>query len=497
MSYKKEFTAAFILWCNRTIVDLKTDMMSKMNKKRIYGNNRTRGDTMESIWSEKWPRIPAEKRKLPKKVEVVVIGGGMAGLLCAYLLKESGVSAIVLEADRICSGQTKNTTAKITSQHELIYTKIARDFGEEVAVAYGKMNERAIREFERIVEQKKIDCDYMQRVSYLYTKTEAGALVLERECKLAKKAGIAASFVTETELPFQIKLALKYDRQAQFHPLKFLNGIVPELDIYEKTRAVKLSDQKIITDRGEIEAKHIVIATHFPFVNVPGFYFARMHQERSYVLAVDTKAETEQTENKDSVALNGMYYGIDSDGLSFRSADGLVLIGGKSARTGVRQEKDPFDALRKEAKGLWPEYREVAAWAAQDCMTLDGLPYIGRFSKSKPNWYVATGFEKWGMTNSMIAAMAIRDLITGSREAEWRCISPQRKWTSKAFRTLMQESAVTMKNFLTWKKPRCPHLGCRLVWNPYEKSWDCPCHGSRFAENGALIDNPAQRKLER
>ena len=130
-------------------------------------------------------------------------------------------------------------------------------------------------------------------------------------------------------------------------------------------------------------------------------------------------------------------------------------------------------------------------------MTLDGLPYIGRFSKSRPNWYVATGFEKWGMTNSMIAALAIRDLIAGHGEEKWKCVSPQRKMTPKAFRTLMQESAVTMKNFLTWKKPRCPHLGCRLVWNPYEKSWDCPCHGSRFAEDGALIDNPAQRSLDK
>lgn len=451
---------------------------------------------MESIWSEKWPRIPADKRELPKTAEVAVIGGGMAGLLCAYLLKVAGVPAIVLEADRICSGQTKNTTAKITSQHGLVYTKVARDLNEEAAVVYGKMNERAICEFEKIVGQKKIDCDYAQKASYLYTKTDAGALVLERECELAKKAGIAAFLISETELPFPIKLALKYDRQAQFHPLKFLGGIVSELDIYEKTRVLTLSGQRVITDRGEIEAKHIVIATHFPFMNFPGFYFARMHQERSYVLAVDLKAEAEQTENKDVPPLKGMYYGIDADGLSFRSAEGMVLIGGKSARTGMQQTKDPFDALRKEAKRLWPECHEMASWAAQDCMTLDGLPYIGRFSKSRPNWYVATGFEKWGMTNSMIAAMAIRDLITGREEKLWSYISPQRNMTAKAFRTLMQESAITMKNFLTWKKPRCPHLGCRLVWNPYEKSWDCPCHGSRFAKDGALIDNPAQRGLK-
>lgn len=449
---------------------------------------------MESVWSEKWPRIPADKRELPKKAEVVVIGGGMAGLLCAYKLKEAGVPAIVLEADRICSGQTKNTTAKITSQHGLLYTKLKRDLGEDTAVEYGRLNEWAIKEFEAIIQKRKIDCDFVWTDAYLYTKLEAGDKVLEKECELAKKAGIAASLVTETELPFQVRRALKFEEQAQFHPLKFLSGIVPELDIYEKTRAVKLSGEIIITDRGEIEAKHIVIATHFPFVNFPGFYFARMHQERSYVVAVNVNA---QKNTNRELPLEGMYYGIDSDGLSFRCAEGLVLVGGKSERTGIQQGRNPFDVLRGEAKRLWPECHEVAAWAAQDCMTLDGLPYIGRFSKSRPNWYVATGFEKWGMTNSMIAALAIRDLIAGHGEEKWKCVSPQRKMTPKAFRTLMQESAVTMKNFLTWKKPRCPHLGCRLVWNPYEKSWDCPCHGSRFAEDGALIDNPAQRSLDK
>ena len=486
MSTKKEFTVGVILECNYVKIDAKTDMIKTHENKR-NGNTMTRGDMMESIWSEKWPRIPAEKRELPNEAEVVVIGGGMTGLLCAYKFKESGISAIVLEADKICSGQTKNTTAKITSQHGLLYTKLKRDLGEDAAIEYGRLNEWAIKEFEEIVQERKIDCDFVWTDAYLYTKLEAGARILEKECELAKKAGIAASLVTETELPFQVRRALKFERQAQFHPLKFLSGIVSELEIYENTRVLRIAGNEISTNRGVIEAKKIVIATHFPFVNFPGFYFARMHQERSYVVAADVQSE---------FLVKGIYYGIDADGLSFRSADGYVLVGGKSERTGIQQGRNPFDVLRGEAKRLWPECHEIASWAAQDCMTLDGLPYIGHFSKFRPDWYVATGFEKWGMTNSMIAALAIRDLITGRGEEKWKCVSPQRKMTAKAFRTLMQETAVTTKNFLTWKKPRCPHLGCRLVWNPYEKSWDCPCHGSRFAEDGALIDNPAQRKLD-
>ncbi len=444
---------------------------------------------MESIWSEKWPRIPADEKELPEKAEVVIVGGGMSGLLCAYLLKEAGVQAIVLEADHVCSGQTKNTTAKITSQHGLIYENLRRIFGEEVSIQYAKMNEKAIDEYERIVIKNKIDCDFVRVPSYLYTKTKHGEELLRQEHDAAKKSGIFTSLVSETTLPFAVRLALKYERQAQFHPLKFLARIVPELEIFEKTRVIRIKGKNVVTERGTIEAERIILATHFPFVNVPGFYFARMHQERSYVLAVGA------SEKGQNVGLDGMYYGIDSDGLSFREAEGRILLSGKSERTGVVQKENPYDALRREAKRLWPDSTECACWAAQDCMTLDHLPYIGRFSTMHPEWYVATGFEKWGMTNSMIAAMALCDHITGQNIKKWQYVSPQRPLTKKAVGTLMQESAFTAGNFLIWRKPRCPHLGCRLIWNPHERSWDCPCHGSRFSEHGELVDNPAQTGL--
>ena len=443
-----------------------------------------RGDKMESIWSEKWPRIPADKRELPKQAEVVIIGGGMAGLLCAYFLKEAGIGAIVLEADRICSGQTKNTTAKITSQHGLIYGKLMENAGEDAAIRYGRINERAIDVFEDVIRKEKIECGFVRAPAYLYTKLEAGAQLLKKEYDVAKKAGIKASLVEETSLPFSVRLALRYEDQAQFHPLEFLAGIALKLEIYEKTRVLRLKGNTVITNRGPVEAKGIVIATHFPFMNFPGFYFARMHQERSYVLAVEAEHD-----------LDGMYYGIDADGLSLRSAGGMVLLGGKSERTGLVQPENPYDALRREARKIWPNFREKAYWAAQDCMTLDSLPYIGRFSPSRPDWYVATGFEKWGMTNSMIAAMAIHDLMTKNSADPWLCVSPQRKMTVKSFEALVRESLFAASHFLTLKRPRCPHLGCRLVWNRYEKTWDCPCHGSRFAKDGKLIDNPAQENL--
>lgn len=450
----------------------------------------TRGDDMESIWSNERPEIVQKSCEIPGTADVVIIGGGMAGLLCAYRLNEAGIRAIVLEADTVGSGQTKNTTAKITSQHGLIYDKLTRIFGEEMASQYGRASQKAIDEFERIIFEHDIVCDFVRATAYLYTKTVDGAGQLERERTAAKKAGIKASLTYETELPFSVKIALKYEEQAQFHPLKFLGGISKGLEIYEHTRVIQIKDHEVVTNRGSVVAKKIVMATHFPFVNFPGFYFARMHQERSYVLAARVCKE-----NEGCWTPKGMYKGIDADGLSLRSARDVVLLGGKSHRTGVPQSVDPFDGLRKEANSMWDNWEEIGHWAAQDCMTLDSLPYIGMFSAEKPDWYVATGFEKWGMTNSMLAAMVICDAITGRTNSYAEIVAPQRKMTKASFGAMTQEMMFTAKNFLTLKGPRCPHLGCRLQWNPYEKTWDCPCHGSSFREDGTVIDNPAQKQI--
>lgn len=453
---------------------------------------------MRSIWSDEMPRIRPEKKTLPQSAEVVIIGGGMAGLLCAYLLIESGIRAIILEAEEICSGQTRNTTAKITSQHGLIYSKLADVFDDETAVKFGRLNERAIDEYERIVRGCGIACGFRRLPSYLYTKTELGAKALESERIEAKRVGIRAAFVHETELPFPVKLALKYENQAQFHPLEFLRGIIGDLEIYEHMRVIRVKGNEVITGRGTVRAKHIIFATHYPFMNVPGFYFTKMHQERSYVLGVRVpEVSAPDQDGRDWKKFDGMYYGIDQDGLSFRSAGDVILIGGKSHRTGEQQAQDPYKALRKEAELIWPEYEEITSWSAQDCMTLDSLPYIGRYSKWRPNWYVATGFEKWGMTGSMAAAMVLRDMVLGKPNPYAAIVSPQRRWTKRAVCNLFREGINTVKNFVTFERPRCPHLGCRLKWNRYEHVWECPCHGSRFHESGKILDNPAQKDLKR
>lgn len=445
---------------------------------------------MESIWSVNKVKTKNPGNSLPEYAENVVIGAGMAGLLCAYLLKEAGLPAIVLEANTIYSGQTGNTTAKITSQHGLIYHNLTETFGVEAACAYGRIGQRAIDEYERIIKEKNIDCGFQRLPAYLYTKTEAGLQKLELERTAAKKAGIPAAVVYETGLPFPVRAALKFERQAQFDPVRFLNALTPELSVFEHTLVWKIRGQEVITEYGTVRAGNIIVATHFPFLNFPGLYFARMYQERSYVLAVKIQGKSNLWKPE------GMYYGIDGDGLSFRGADSLVLVGGKGHRTGIIPAEDPYRALKKEVRTLWPDYKEAAHWSAQDCMTLDGLPYIGNFAKHRKNLYVATGFGKWGMTNSMAAASALRDQILGRREPDWNVFSPQRPMTWPAFLNLAGHTAVTVRNFATFQGPRCPHLGCRLKWNPYEQVWECPCHGSRFRKDGKVLDNPAQKSCD-
>ena len=445
---------------------------------------------MESVWMEN-----AEIRKrepLPGDMEVpaAVIGAGLAGILTAYYLKLAGIPAVVLEADRIGSGQTKNTTAKITSQHNLVYERIIRTFGSRMAEHYACANEAAVGEYERLIREKGIDCDFVRRPACLYSRKEAE--LLRREAEAAESLGIKAAFRTDCELPFSVAGVTSFERQASFHPLRFLSKMAEEVEVYEKTKVMKVKDREIQTDKGVVTAEHIVFAAHFPFMNVPGFYFARMYQERSYVVAL---REAERPE--------GMYLGIDRGGLSFRACGSLLLLGGEGHRTGTGSGAGRgcrYAALCDKARKIYPGCREALRWSAQDCMTLDGLPYIGRFSKRQPGWYVATGFGKWGMTSAMVSARILTALISGQSCPEADIFSPQRHFTAGAAKELAVHGAHTVKGFAKRLLPtrdekivpNCPHMGCRLEWNPDEESYDCPCHGSRFDREGRLLDGPAQ-----
>lgn len=446
---------------------------------------------MESIWTEDTEIRKREPLTGDMETEAVVIGAGLAGILTACYLGQAGLRTIVLEADRIGSGQTKNTTAKITSQHNLVYEKMIRTFGHGMAAQYARANEAAIEEYERLIQEKGIACDFTRCPACLYSRTEER--LLRQEAEAAKSLGMEASFRTDCELPFPVAGVTVFERQAKFHPLKFLAAMAEEVEVYERTKVLRVKGRRVETDRGCVTAKHIVFAVHFPFVNIPGYYFARMHQERSYVVALKGAGETA-----------GMYLGIDRDGLSFRTQGDLLLLGGGSHRTGINKGKGAgeckYEMLRRRAREIYPGCQEAFHWSAQDCMTLDGLPYIGRFSRRRPDWYVATGFGKWGMTTSMVSARILTALIMGEDCPEADIFSPQRRFTARAAGELAIHGAYTVKGLARHLLPsgggkvipNCPHMGCRLDWNPDEESYDCPCHGSRFDREGRLVDGPAQ-----
>ncbi len=452
---------------------------------------------MESIWMEeteirKWEPLPGDM-----EAEAVVIGAGLAGILTAYYLKQAGIRTVVLEADRIGSGQTKNTTAKITSQHSLVYGQMIQTFGRRMAEHYAGANEAAIKEYERLIREKGIDCDFARCPAYLYSRTEE--TLLRQEAEAAKSLGIEASFESDCELPFSVAGVTKFAHQAKFHPLRFLAKMAEEVEVYEQTKVLKVEGRRVETGRGCVTAEHIVFAAHFPFINIPGYYFARMYQERSYVVALEG---TERPE--------GMYLGIDRDGLSFRTQGNLLLLGGGSHRTGVNKGKGAgkggrYEMLHDKARELYPGCREALRWSAQDCMTLDGLPYIGRFSRRNPGWYVATGFGKWGMTTAMVSARILTALISGRECPEADIFSPQRHFTAQAAKELAVHGAHTVKGLAKHLLPagseeiipNCPHMGCRLEWNPDEESYDCPCHGFRFDREGHLLEGPAQTDCRR
>lgn len=425
---------------------------------------------MKSVWND-IKKTKFDSLDSDIKTDVLIIGGGMCGILCAYTLKEAGVDCILADAKEICSGITNGTTAKITFQHGLIYNKLINKYGLEKAALYYESQRKA---FEKMCElASQFDCDFEFSNSYVYSLNDKTSI--EKETKALTKLGCKAEFCEKTDLPFDIAAAVKVNRQAQFHPLKFAYSISKNLKIFENTKIIELKPGMAITKNGKIKAKKIIVATHFPFINKHGSFFLKMYQHRSYVLAL-----------KNTGDINGMYVDEALKGLSFRKYKDILLLGGGSHRTGCNG--GGWAELESIQKKYFPDSMVIDKWATQDCMTLDSISYIGQYSKSTPNFYTATGFNKWGMTSSMVSALLLKDMICETKNEFADLYSPSRTMFHPQLAINFFESA---KNLLTPTAPRCPHLGCALKYNKEEHSWDCPCHGSRFEENGNLIDNPA------
>lgn len=430
---------------------------------------------MNSVWSESVQLPQFETLQGSRKTDVLIIGGGMAGILCAYFLQEKGVDYMLVERHRICSGVTENTTAKITAQHGLIYGKLLKYAGAEKARMYLEANQRAVEKYYQLCQN--IDCDFEEKTSYVYSKDAPGKL--EEEAEALRQIGYETDIVEVLELPFQTAGAVAFPHQAQFHPLKFIAQIAKGLAIYENTFVTEFKDHTAVTENGNIVYEKVIFATHFPIDNKHGMYFMKMYQERSYVLALAEAAQVQ-----------GMYLDEAKDGLSFRNYKDLLLLGGGSHRTG--KEGGKWHKLRDFADQYYPGSVEKYAWAAQDCMSLDHIPYIGIYAKGMPDSFVATGFNKWGMTSSMAAAMMLAELIIGEIPLWQEVFDPSRNMLKPQ---LAVNGFEFLTNLLTFSKKRCPHLGCVLKWNREEHTWDCPCHGSRFDDEGRLLDDPATGDL--
>ncbi|MBR6568125.1 MAG: FAD-dependent oxidoreductase [Clostridia bacterium] len=430
---------------------------------------------MSSLWHETavLPSFPSLNENI--KADVLIIGGGMAGMLTSFLLKEKGISSVVLESGKICSGTTGNTTAKITFQHGLIYSELIKK-GAETAKAYYETNRLALEKYREL--SKNIKCDFEIKDNYIYSTDSRQKI--EDELNALHIIGAEGSFSERLSLPFSTVGAVKTENQAQFHPLLFISEIAKILNVYENSRVIEMKGNTAVTEKGSVKAENVIVATHFPFINKHGLYSLKLYQHRSYVIALDNAEE-----------IGGMYLDEKEKGLSFRNYRNLLLLGGGDHRTG--KKGGSYTELRRKANLFYPKAQEKFRWAAQDCMSLDSMPYIGSYSKSTHKLFTLTGFNKWGMTGAMWGAMLLSDLITGKKNPYAEIFSPSRSMLTPQ---IFVNGAESLLGYLYPTAKRCPHLGCALRYNKAEHSWDCPCHGSRFTENGRVLDGPANGNLK-
>lgn len=496
----------------------------------------------ESYWlNHPIPHFPP--MSTDNETQVGVIGGGIVGIITAYLLIKAGKKVTLVEARDFLSGVTGHTTAKITAQHRLIYAELIRTFGKENARLYYEANIEGLALIQKISEELEIDCDFEKKKAVVYATTTKGAEQIKKEAQAYEDLGITF-FLTEgrlEELPFDTKLALTLPDQAQFHPVKFLAGLIKEIQrlggiIYEQTRAVKLKDETtVIMENGtSLNCEKVVVATHYPFNDFNGLYFSKLAISRSYALAVKVMGAIPES----------MYISVESPTRSLRSirdmnGEELLLIGGDSHPTGKSRSDTQahYRNLEKFVQKYFPIQGIPFHWSAQDMTTLDKVPYIGQIAKSSPDVLLATGFNKWGMAMGAFSGKLLADLIMKEPNIYADFFSPtRRKFKMVDIKQFMIKNTTVGKDFVLSRSTRttltpgdlkpdegglvsvdgkkaggyrdekgtihlvkttCTHMGCGLTWNSAERSWDCPCHGSRFSYSGEVLDGPAVNPLNK
>ena len=469
-------------------------------------------------------------------MDACVVGAGISGLSAAFELSRSGASVAVLEARHVAAGASGYNTAKLSSLHGLTYAKLERQLGAEKARLYGAANERGIERIHEITSELGIDCDLRRKPNLVYTESDDERGQIEAEVEAARRASLPARLVEETDLPFPIAAAVQFERQAEFHPVKYLAGLAAALEesavrVCEGTRAIGVSAGspcRVLTAAGRtVTAGSVVVATHLPMLD-RGAFFARCHPERSYVVAAP---------HEGPAATGGMYLSTESRAHSIRvhELDGQpwLLVGGESHKTGhgdAAARYRSLEAWARERFGMEPMLR----WATQDQMPVDGVPFIGPVDPVSKNVYVATGFRKWGLAMGIAAGELLASLVDGV-DHPWAGLFDTSRIRPRAGAASFAKENVDVglrffgdrltkranvgsiergegrvvgaglgqravyrdeEGTLHALSARCTHLGCIVNWNSAERTWDCPCHGSRFGARGEVIMGPAVNPLE-
>lgn len=492
-------------------------------------------ETNPSFWvaSADAPAFPLLERDV--NVDVAVVGAGIVGAVVAHLLKRAGKTVAVVESQQVGHGVTGYTTAKITSSQSLIYQRLERKHGLEVSRGYAESQLRGVELIRELVAQGSIDCDLETQDNYVHCEDENEVGSIEAEVAAGRRAGLRVELVRDTPLPFPVAAALRHPGQAQFHPVRFVSHLLRDIPgdgsfVFENSRAKEVDeggDRVTVTcERGVVSARDLVVATNYPFLD-RGLYFPRVHPQRSYAIAgvPDPK-----------LACEGMYISAGQPTRSIRPIrDGsrtLLNVGGEGHTVGQEYDTaERYAALESWAAERFGMTEITHRWSTQDGITVDGLPYIGRYRRTSDHVYTATGFAKWGMANGAMAAELLTDLILERHNPWEKLFDPHRVTPAASAQKLVTENA---KVAMHWTRDRiahpqstafeelepgdgsvrregtklvaasrrsdgtltkvsavCTHLGCVVSWNRAERSWDCPCHGSRFGADGTVIQGPA------
>lgn len=472
-------------------------------------------------------------------VDVAVVGAGIAGLTAAYQLAQSGKTVAVIDAGAIAAGVSGHTTAKVTSLHQLIYAQLIQDLGEDKARLYAEANQTAVEFVAQLVEREQIDCDFSRQTAYTFAESADQLQAVRDEVEAARKLGLPASFVTKTSLPFPIAGAVAFDRQAQFHPCRYLAHLAQAIAadscnyVFENSRVMEINEGEpcqVVTAQGTIHAKDVLVTTNLPFLD-QGLFFAKSYARRSYIIAAPIEGDR---------APQGMFIGTGEGYRSIRTTPyqdrQLLLIGGEGHKTGSDEAtEERFERLEEYARSRFG-VREIAyRWSSQDFVSFDKVPYVGKLTPMTHHLYVATGFSLWGMSNGTAAGLVLANTLLGV-ENPWADLYDSLRatpfvtpdslknnletgihWVGDRLKPLQHQSfddvavgkgklvTIDGKQFAAYRddagqihavSPVCTHLGCIVNWNDAEKSWDCPCHGGRFGCDGKVLHGPPVQDLE-